>query len=144
MQCPNRTCRGRCACASVPAVISALVNITSVSSIVGLTATLGLLVGVQETAATVHTLDQAGTTGRSCGVHGQLLIQGEKITMPMCSVCGTTHRQETVLEWAAPHMCRCPACVHWDKCTLVHWGSADTATRISSCRRDSQLTRTHG
>ncbi len=60
------TCRGRCACSSILAVVPALVNLTTISSIIRLAATLGLLVGIQETAAAVHTLDQAGTTGRSC------------------------------------------------------------------------------
>lgn len=60
----RRTCRGRCACASIPAVVPAQVNVTPISTIIRLAATLGLLVGIQETAAAVHTLDQAGTTGR--------------------------------------------------------------------------------
>lgn len=60
----RRTCRGRCACASILAEVPALVHLTSFSSIVRLAATFGLLVGIQGTAATVQTLDQAGATGR--------------------------------------------------------------------------------
>lgn len=66
LQCLHPTCRGGCAGASILAVVPALVNLTSVSSVIRLATTLGLLVGIQETAATVQTLDQAGTTGRSC------------------------------------------------------------------------------
>lgn len=71
----RRACRGSCTCSSILAVVSALVNLASISSIIRLAATLGLLVSVQEAAATVHTLDRAGTTGRrdrrQCG-SGQL------------------------------------------------------------------------
>lgn len=57
--------RGR-ACASVPAVVLALINFASIASVVGLAATLWLLVGVQDAAPAVHALDVAGTAGGSC------------------------------------------------------------------------------
>lgn len=60
------TCGGGRAGASVLAVVSALVDLASISPVVGLAAALGLLVGVQETAPAVQTLDQAGAAGRSC------------------------------------------------------------------------------
>lgn len=61
------TCRGGCACASVLAVVSALVDLAPFPPVVGLAATLGLLVGVQEAAPAVQALDQAGAAGRGCG-----------------------------------------------------------------------------
>ena len=52
--------------ASVLAVVPALVDLTPLSSVVGLAAALGLLVGVEEATATVLTLDGAGARGGRC------------------------------------------------------------------------------
>ena len=52
--------------ASVLAVVPTLVDLTALPSVAGLAAALGLLVGVEEAAASVLTLDGAGPRGGHC------------------------------------------------------------------------------
>lgn len=73
LQCHHLTSRGGRAGASILAVIPALVNLTSLPAVVGLAAALGLLVGVQEAAAAVQTLDLAGATRRRCKWKGHFV-----------------------------------------------------------------------
>ncbi len=65
--CCALTCTRSSACASVLAVVSALVDLTSLTGVARLAATLGHLTGVEEAASTVLTLKIAGPSGRSCG-----------------------------------------------------------------------------
>lgn len=112
------TCRGGGACASIPAVVLALINLTPITSVVRLAAALWLHVGVQDAAATVHALDVAGTTGGSCRRQRIRVMQKHR------NVCfsALTYREETVWERAAPSRCRYPRYVHWDMCRPVRWG----------------------
>lgn len=58
--CCSLTCMRSSACASILAVVPALVDLTSLSCVAGLAATLGHLTGVEEAAPAVLTLNIAG------------------------------------------------------------------------------------
>lgn len=60
MSCCVLTCMRSSAGASILAVVPALVDLTSFSSVAGLAATLGHLTGVEEAASTVLTLNITG------------------------------------------------------------------------------------
>lgn len=69
--CHGRTGVRSGACASVLAVVSALVDLASLSGVARLTATLGDQAGVEEAAPAVLARNIAGPCGGSCGTDGR-------------------------------------------------------------------------
>lgn len=65
--CCGFTCMRSSAGASVLAVVPALVDLTSLSSVAGLAATFGHLTGIKEAAPTIPTLNITGPCGGSWG-----------------------------------------------------------------------------
>lgn len=115
------TCMRSSAGASVLAVVPALVDLTSLSSVAGLTATLGHLTGVEEAAPTVLTLNIAGSWGGGCrrGIpqSTNTLFEGSKSK--------TTHMLN---------------CLSWSRDTVVYY-TATVSAWVGKCIADVETYR---
>lgn len=105
------------ACASVLAVVPALVDLTSLSSVARLAATLSHLTGIEEAAPAVLTLNIAGPRGGSCGgvqdfdsvSEGYVCSSTARLSLCVHMYL-QTYRMVTGWGSVSPRMCRCRPC----------------------------------